>query len=89
MEDNVGVVEIEKMLKPEYRGDGDKIMEALGRFFKSKMFLGYVVGMSGCWVILLLLYVFFFLDWLVIKIEKLIYYKVTICYYGKSSKNSG
>lgn len=60
MEDNVGVVEIEKMLKPEYRGDGDKIMEALGRFFKSKMFLGYVVGMSGCWVILLLLYVFFF-----------------------------
>ena len=50
---------IEKIFKPEFRGDGDKIMEALGRFFKSKLFLGYVVGMACCWVTLLLLYVFF------------------------------
>lgn len=50
---------IEKMFKSEFRGDGDKIMEALGRFFKSKLFLGYVVVMAGCWVILFLLYVLF------------------------------
>lgn len=50
---------IEKMFKPEFRDDGDRLWEAEKKFFKSKLFRAYVVLMAGCWITLLLLYVFF------------------------------